>query len=303
MNDDADPVVAARPLAGKSCVVTGGTGGIGFVAAQHLATDGAAVIIVGRDAERGASAAAAIRQAASNPAVEYIPADLSDQGNLRRLAQRISEREPRLDVLVNNAGGLFGRRRLSVDGIEMTFALNHLNYFLLSHLLLPLLERSAQERSAPARIVTVASQAHKGVTLDFDDLQGEENYNRWHAYKRSKLANIMFTYELARRIDGRGVTVNALHPGFVATGIGARHGFIPGALWWIGKQWAISPEEGARTLVHLAASPEVEGVNGQYFIDCQPRRSSSASYDSDAASRLWDVSLNLTGLNRRRSQP
>lgn len=299
MNNDAAPVVAARPLAGHRCVVTGGTGGIGFVAARQLATAGAAVIIVGRDAERGTAAAAAIRQAAANPAVEFYPADLSDQGSLRRLAQLISERQPRLDVLVNNAGGLFGRRRLSVDGIEMTFALNHLNYFLLSHLLLPLLERAAQERAAPSRIVNVASQAHKGVTLDFDDLQGEEHYNRWRAYKRSKLANIMFTYELARRIDGRGVTVNALHPGFVATDIGARNGFVPGVLWWIGKQWAISPEEGARTVVYLAASPEVAGQSGQYFIDCRPRRSSPASYDTDAAGRLWDVSLNLTGLNRR----
>lgn len=280
-------------MAGKACLVTGGTGGIGFVAARELARLGAAVTIVGRHRERGTAASAAIRTIAPDANIRFLPADLSDQGELRRLAATILSETPRLDVLINNAGGLFGKRSLSADGLEMTFALNHLSYFLLSNLLLP-----ALQAAAPARIVNVASAAHKDVTLDFDDLQGEERYDRWLAYKRSKLANILFTYELARRIDGRGVTANALHPGFVATDIGVRHGFVPGVLWWIGKLAAISPEEGAKTTIYLASSREVAGITGQYFSRCRSKRSSDASYDRTAAKRLWDVSVNLTRLEQ-----
>lgn len=276
-------------MAGKACLVTGGTGGIGFVAARELARRGAQVTIAGRDRQRGEAAMAAIAAASGRTDVRFLPADLSDQSQVRTLASTVIAETPRLDVLLNNAGGLFGRRQRSADGLEMTFALNHLSYFLLSHLLVPALEAAPS-----ARIVNVASAAHKGVTLDFDDLQAEEKYDRWLAYKRSKLANIMFTYELARRLEGRGVTVNALHPGFVATDIGVRHGFIPGFLWWIGKLSAISPEEGAQTSIYLASAPEVEGVTGQYFSRCRPKRSSEASYDRAAAIRLWDVSANLT---------
>lgn len=289
---------ASRAMTGKTCLVTGGTAGIGYVVARGLAEKGAEVVIVGRDAERGASAAAMIRQSTGNDAIEYISADLSEQSGVRIVASILKRRRDRLDVLINNAGGLFGRRRVSPDGVEMTFALNHLNYFLLTHLLLPMLQAAA-----PARIVNVASQAHRDVTLDFDDLQGEERYDRWIAYKRSKLANIMFTYELARRIDGGGVTVNALHPGFVATDIGARHGFVPTLAWRIGCLFAISPERGGRTPLHLATDSRLEGVSGKYFIDCAPMQSSPQSYDTAAQARLWDVSLNLTGLSRRPTRP
>ncbi|MGZ9106826.1 MAG: SDR family NAD(P)-dependent oxidoreductase, partial [Rhodoplanes sp.] len=173
--------------------------------------------------------------------------------------------------------------------IEMTFALNHLNYFLLTHLLLPSLRAAA-----PSRIVNVASEAHRGVSLRFDDLQGEVRYNRWLAYKRSKLANLLFTYELSRRLTGQGVTANALHPGFVATDIGVRHAFVPGILWRIGKLVAIGVENGAKTSICLASSPDIAGISGEYFIDCRPARSSAASYDRAAALQLWDVSANLT---------
>ena len=285
----------ALPMAGKTCLVTGGTAGIGLVTAGELARMGAAVSIVGHDRARGGAALRRIREVAADARVTFLPADLSDQADVRRLADAVLALHPRLDVLVNNAGGLFGRRRLSADGIEMNFALNHLSYFLLTHLLIP-----ALAAAAPARIVNVASAAHKGATLDFDDLQGEERYDRWLAYKRSKLANIMFTYELARRLEGRKITANCLHPGFVATDIGARHGFVPAIFWSIGKLYAIRPEEGARTSVYLASSPEVEGITGHYFTRCKAKRSSDASYDREASVRLWDVSANLTGLDHHR---
>ena len=288
--------MTTSPLTNKSCLVTGATAGIGFVTARELARLGAAVTIVGRDVHRGEAAVAAIAEAVgSGPGpsgfVDFVAADLSDQRQLRDFAAAFRARRPRLDVLVNNAGGLFGKRRTSADGIEMTFALNHLSYFLLTHLLLPSLTAAA-----PARIVNVASEAHRAVKLDFDDLQGELSYNRWLAYKRSKLANLMFTYGLARRIAGRGVTANALHPGFVATDIGVRHGFVPNVFWWLGKLAAVSPEKGARTSIHLASAPEIAEVTGEYFIDSQPVRSSAASYDQEATERLWHISANLTGL-------
>jgi NAD(P)-dependent dehydrogenase (short-subunit alcohol dehydrogenase family) len=276
-------------LEGRNCIVTGGTAGIGFVTACELAGMGADVTIVGRDRDRGEAAAAAITARTRRGSAHYVQADLSRQADIRALAATYQDRNRKLDVLVNNAGGLFGARRLSSDGIEMTFALNHLGYFLLTQLLLP-----ALRAAGPARIVVVASEAHRGETLDFDNLQGERGYNRWRAYKRSKLANILFTYELARRLAGDQVTVNALHPGFVATDIGVRHRFVPGLLWWVGKLAAISPEKGARTSIHLASHPDAVGISGKYFIACQPVRSSDVSYDAHAARRLWDESARLT---------
>jgi retinol dehydrogenase-12 len=279
------------PTTSKSCLVTGGTAGIGFVTARELVRGGASVTIVGRDLARGEAAVAAIRTATGSDAIDFVAADLSDQSQLRPFAQAFRERQPKLDVLVNNAGGMFGHRQLSAEGIEMTFALNHLNYFLLTHLLLPSLAAAA-----PSRIVNVASEAHRGATLDFDDLQGEMRYDRWLAYKRSKLANLMFTYELSRRLAERGVTVNALHPGFVATDIGVRYAFVPGLLWWLGKFAAVSPEKGAATSIYLASAPEVAQISGRYFVECRPARSSAASQDREAAQRLWDVSANLTNV-------
>jgi NAD(P)-dependent dehydrogenase (short-subunit alcohol dehydrogenase family) len=283
-------------IAGKCCLVTGGTAGIGFVTARELVRMGAHVTIVGRDPERGDAAAAAIKAATERDAIEFVAADLSDQSQLRAFASAIRKQNSKLDVLINNAGGLFGQRRLSADAIEMTFALNHLNYFLLTHLLLPSLRATA-----PSRIVNVASEAHRGVSLDFDNLQGEVRYNRWLAYKRSKLANLLFTYELSRRLAGDATSVNALHPGFVATNIGVRHGFVPGVLWRIGKLFAIDVEEGAATSIYLASAPEVADISGRYFIESRPARSSAASYDRQAGLRLWEVSADLTHVADYRS--
>ena len=192
-------------------------------------------------------------------------------------------------MLVNNAGGIWLKRQLTVDRLEMTFAVNHLAYFLLTHLLRDLLKTSA-----PARVVNVASRAHEDYLLNFDDLQSERRYDGWQAYCRSKLANVLFTYELARRLEGSGVTANALHPGWVATGFAGNNGWR-GRLWQLaGRLFALNPEQGARTVVHLAASPEVEGVSGKYFVREQAVPSSPASYDEAAARRLWDLSLELT---------
>jgi retinol dehydrogenase-12 len=193
--------------------------------------------------------------------------------------------------LVNNAGALFSRRQLSRDDIEMTFALNHLAYFLLTHLLLDPLKASAS-----ARIVNVSSEAHRGARLDFADLQGQHSYSGWRAYARSKLANILFTYELARRLEGTGVTANALHPGFVATSFGRNNRNITGLFFRIAQLAAISPEEGAKTIIHLASSPEVQDITGRYFVKQKAVRSSQVSYDRAAAERLWKVSAELTRL-------
>lgn len=278
-------------MAGKICVVTGGTAGIGLVTARELVRRGADVTLVGRNARRGEAAVAAIRAAAEGDGVvDFIAADLSEQEQIRAFVRAFCDRQPRLDVLVNNAGGLFGSRQTTADGIERTFALNHLGYFLTTLLLLPWLQAAGS-----SRIVVVASQAHRSARLDFDDLQGEHRYNRWTAYRRSKLANLLFTYELARRLTGRGITANALHPGFVATDIGTRHRFVPKLLWRIGTLAAIGPEEGACTSLHLACAPELAEVSGGYFIKGAPARSSDASREQRTAERLWDISLNLTG--------
>lgn len=287
----------APRLDNKICMITGATSGIGLVTARRLAERGASVVLVGRDPERGDAALAAIRKSAPDATLDILYANLANQAEVRQLAEQTQTRYPRLDVLLNNAGGMFGGRQLSADGIEMTFALNHLNYFLLTNLLLPTL------RATPdARIVNVASRAHNGVELQFDDLQHQRRYVGWLAYKRSKLANLLFTYELARRLadnngaNGDGLTVNALHPGFVATNIGARHGFIPGILWRAASLAAIDVERGADTSVYLASAPEVEGITGRYYSKCKPVTSSAASYHREAARRLWEISAEMTGL-------
>jgi NAD(P)-dependent dehydrogenase (short-subunit alcohol dehydrogenase family) len=210
---------------------------------------------------------------------------------VRQLAEEFQRRFARLDVLVNNAGALFRRRCLSADGIEMTFALNHLTYFLLTNLLLDTLKASA-----PARVVNVSSDAHRGAQMRFADPQGEHRYSSWRAYSQSKLANLLFTYELARRLEGTGVTANAVHPGFVATGFGGNHRGLVGLVIRVAKLAALSPQQGAETLIYLATSPEVEGITGKYFVRKHAVQSSSASYDQAAARRLWQLSAELTGL-------
>ena len=282
---------AAHPMHGKVCLVTGATSGIGRVTAQALAQQGATTIGIARNHERGMSTVQRIRQATGNPQVEMMLADLSAQADIRRLAHEVQHRYPRLDVLVNNAGALFSRRAVSPDGIELTFALNHLAYFLLTHLLLDTLRASV-----PARIVNVSSDAHRHAHIHFDDLQGRRRYRGWGAYAQSKLANVLFTYELARRLDGTGLTANAVHPGFVATNFGRQNRGLAGLMFRALQVAAISPEQGAETIIYLATSPEVEGVTGQYFVKRRAVRSSHASYDVHAAQRLWQASTELVGL-------
>jgi NAD(P)-dependent dehydrogenase (short-subunit alcohol dehydrogenase family) len=280
----------SRPLASKFCIVTGGTAGIGLVTARRLAERGARVLIIGRDPARGAAAARAIGEAAGNGPAEFLAADLSDLDQARQLAETILSRRSRIDVLVNNAGGMFGQRTLNAQGFEMTFALNHLGYFLPTLLLLP-----ALKAAAPARIVNVASHAHYRGRMDFDDLQAERRYTRMGAYCNSKLANILFTRALARRLDPAEVTANALHPGFVATEIGTRNRLLPGFLWNAATRFAIDPEQGGDTPVYLASAPEAAGFHGRYFYKCRPVEPSAAACDDAVAERLWKISCGLAG--------
>jgi len=274
---------------GKVVLVTGATNGIGKVAALELAKKGASVTIVGRSAEKTAAAAAEIRQASGSSAVEFLLADLSVMAQVRRLAGEFLQKHNRLDVLVNNAGAYFSQRQLSADGYEMTFALNHLSYFLLTGLLLDLLKASA-----PARIVNVSSAAHTMGPLDFNDLMTEDyGMAGFKAYGRSKLANVMFTYELARRLEGTGVTVNALHPGGVNTGFGKNNtGLVKAAMKIFGR-FSLTAEQGAQTTIYLASSPEVNGVSAKYFDKCKAVASSEASYDLAAQRKLWEISEKL----------
>jgi NAD(P)-dependent dehydrogenase (short-subunit alcohol dehydrogenase family) len=278
-------------MAGKTVLVTGGTGGIGLATAAGLAGLGARVGIVGRDATRAQAAAERIRKAGGD--VDVFTADLSAQREVRRLAEQARAAYPRLDVLVNNVGGYWATRHTTEDGLERTFAVNHLAPFLLTHLLLDRL-RSA----APARVVTVSSGAQAMGRIDFDDLQGERSYSGQRAYNQSKLANVLFTYELARRLEGSGVTANALHPGVVRTAFGQEdsRGWMRLMLPVV-RPFMKSPARGAETSIHLASSPDVEGVSGQYFAGSRPKSSSRASYDTAIAARLWQTSADLVGLS------
>jgi NAD(P)-dependent dehydrogenase (short-subunit alcohol dehydrogenase family) len=276
-------------IEGKTVLVTGATNGIGLVTARELSRMGAHVVIVSRNAEKCAMVAGAITSETGNP-VEFIHSDLSTLAGIHKAAASCKLVHKKLHILVNNAGGFFYKRMVTPDGYEMTFALNHLSYFLLTYLLLDLLKVSA-----PARVVNVASGSHVGARIDFDDLHGEKHYWGFRAYGQSKLANVLFTYELARRLEGSDVTVNALHPGYVDTGIPLGSGFLGKIAKLSARLFAQKPEVGARTSIYLAASSEVEGVTGKYFIDCRPAESSPESYDKSVAKKLWQVSLNLTG--------
>jgi NAD(P)-dependent dehydrogenase (short-subunit alcohol dehydrogenase family) len=265
-------------MIGKVCLVTGATDGVGKVTAIALASAGATVVGVGRDPAKIDAMLAEVGSISGS--LEFMVADLSTQAQIRELAENFRRKYDHLHVLVNNAGALFTSRRESVDGIEMTFALNHLAYFLLTDLLLDRLVDSV-----PARIINVASDAHEGSTIDFDDLQHRKHYSGWEAYGASKLANILFTYELARRLQGTGVTVNAVHPGFVNTNFQRAAG--------LSMRGPLTPEEGADTQIWLATSPEMEGVTGKYFVRRHDTRSSAISYDTDVAQRLWEVSAGM----------
>lgn len=287
----------------KVCLVTGATNGIGLVAITELARQGALVYGVGRDPGRASQVEAEVRRLTGNPQVKILLADLASQAAVRHLAAEFraisqAQHAGRLDLLVNNAGAFFPARQTSADGYEMTLALNHLNYFLLTNLLQDLLLASA-----PARIVNVASEAQQGARLNLDRLAvpNGRGYNGWQAYANSKLMNIMFTYELARRLANTGVTANVLHPGFVATN------FMPNIFrGWLSplrplaeriqRRVALTPEQGADTLLYLATSPEVAGLTGLYFSERRPLRSLPISYDEAACRKLWQISAQLAGI-------
>ena len=275
-------------LVGKTALVTGATSGIGFYAAR----DGAEVIIGARNETRGRKAVEAIRSLNDTSKIDYLVADLSSMAGVREFAKATLDRKSLLNILVNNVGGFFLSREISDDGYEMTFALNHLSYFLLTELL-----KDRLIESAPARIVNVSSVAHRNSRINFEDLQSTRRYSGMTAYGQSKLANVLFTYELARRLIDTGITANALHPGLVRTGLGTKHIYcllIP--FVWLGLRMGMSPEDGAKTSLLLASSPELEGVSGKYYSSGKEVRTSRRSYDNAAAERLWDLSEELTGL-------
>jgi NAD(P)-dependent dehydrogenase (short-subunit alcohol dehydrogenase family) len=279
-------------MQGKICLITGGTNGIGKSTAQELARRGATIVIVGRNAQKTSQVVEEIRSATGNQNVNSLLADLSSQQEVRCLANDFKSNYPQLHVLLNNAGGTFTTRQLSVDGIEMTLALNHLAYFLLTNLLLDTLKASA-----PARIINVSSNAHSGGKIDFDNMQGERSYSSFGPYGNSKLANILFTTELTRRLEGTGVTVNALHPGFTNTGFGKNNsGLLMKIIGVVVPLIARSPEEGAKTSIYLASSPEVQSITGKYFVDCKVTQPAPQAADSAVAKKLWDVSAELVHL-------
>lgn len=278
-------------LTGKVCLITGATSGIGLEAARILVRLNATVLFAGRSADRVKQAHHLFEKENPHARVRSFLADLSNQEEVRRLAGEVKTETDRIDVLINNAGAILGRRRLTKDGLEMTWALNHLAYFLLTHELLDLLKASA-----PARIINVSSNAHRFGRLRFDDLQAEKGYVEWTAYAQSKLANILFTYELADRLDGAGVTANCMHPGWVATRFGNEGSFWLRWMNHLGSPLQISADRGADTLVYLAASPAVERITGRYFYKRQDIDSSDRSYDPEDRARLWEISEQQTGI-------
>jgi NAD(P)-dependent dehydrogenase (short-subunit alcohol dehydrogenase family) len=291
MTGKEDRLTMTSSMQGKTCLVTGATQGIGRETAKTLAGLGAQVILVGRNPEKTLAAARIIQEQTGNPRVDYLLADLSSFSQVRRLADELLQRYDRLHVLVNVAGGVFLQRQVTVDHLEMTFGLNALSPFLLTGLLADILKKSA-----PSRIVNVSSLAHVIGRLNFEDLQSTQHYEGWTAYARSKLAVILFTYELARRLAGSGVTANVVHPGYVATNFGMNNARFYRSILKIGQLFAISPAKGAETISYLASSPEVEGVNGYYYVNKRKQHSSRISYDTNLAGRLWQVSQELTGM-------
>jgi NAD(P)-dependent dehydrogenase (short-subunit alcohol dehydrogenase family) len=282
-------------MQGKTVVVTGGTSGIGEVAALRLAEKGARIVLIARDQARAAATLAKLKNANPTAAHAAHYGDLSALAEMKRVAGEVAASEPRIDVLVNNAGAVFLARKTSVDGLEMTFATNHMAYFVVTNILLDRLKATPG-----ARIVSTASDAHRSGRLDFDDLQSEKSYGSFRVYGTSKLCNILFTREIARRLDGSGVTANCLHPGFVGTRFGQNNAsniftkLLRDAVMSLG----ISPEEGAKTIIHLASSPDVATISGEYFYKSKVAEPTAAAQNDANAKRLWDVSAKIAGLGQ-----
>jgi NAD(P)-dependent dehydrogenase (short-subunit alcohol dehydrogenase family) len=269
----------------KICLVTGANSGIGKVTAKALAAGGATVIMVCRNREKGEAARGEIVRETRNENVDLMIADFSDLRQIRRLAAEVKAKYTRLHALVNNAGAYNDKKRLTADGNEATFAVNHLGYFLLTIELLDLLKSSA-----PARVVNVSSEAHRSARINLDDPNLENGYGGWKAYGQSKLANVLFTYELARRLKGTGVTANCMHPGVVGTGFFNKIGGLTGKFLRLFAPFMRTPEKGADTIIWLASSPEVEGITGKYFVDRKEQATNPESYNATIAARLWEVS-------------
>ena len=279
-------------MKGKTVVITGGTSGIGEIAVEQLAQMGARIVLIARDKSRGKATLAQLRERAPSLAHTVHYADLTRIPEMKRVAAQIAESEPRIDVLINNAGAMFGSRQLTGDGLEYTFALNHMAYFVVTEGL-----RERLQASAPARVINTSSGAHRGARLDFEDLQLVKDFSAMKAYSRSKLCNILFTRELARRLHGTGVTANCLHPGFVATRFGDQSGGVISRFIGLAKLFAISPEKGAETIIYLATSTAVTETTGEYFYKRRPITPSQAARDDGAALLLWERSAALAGLN------
>jgi len=276
----------------KTIVVTGGTSGIGEVAAIRLAEKGARIVLVARDKVRAEATMAKLKRANPSAAHAVHFADLSSIAEMKRVASEIAAAEPAIDVLINNAGAVFTTRQESVDGLEMTFAVNHMAYFVVTDVLLPKLKATPG-----ARIVSTASMAHSSGKIDFDDLQMRKSYSTFRAYGTSKLMNILFTRELARRLEGSGVTANCLHPGGVATRFGSNNSGLLAAIFKVAISLVgISPEKGAQTIIHLASSPDVATISGKYFYKCKVIQPTAAAQNDADAKQLWDVSAKIAGL-------
>jgi NAD(P)-dependent dehydrogenase (short-subunit alcohol dehydrogenase family) len=282
----------------KVCLITGGTDGIGKAAAHALALQGTKLLVHGRDPEKGARAVAEIKAHSRNPDVEFLRSDFSSLADVRQLAETVMQRAPRIDVLINNAGGMFSRRHLSKDGYEMTFAVNHLAPFLLTYLLL-----DALKGGTAARIVTTASDAHRGAVLPLDDIQATRKYSSMRVYGTSKLANILFTRALAKRLEGTSVTATCLHPGFVRTNFVRDVPPWGRTLFALVAPFARSPEKGAETIVYLAASPQVQSASGGYYFDCKLSEPAPAARDDELAERLWRLSEQLVGITPTGATP
>jgi len=284
---------ANKSMKNKICIVTGATSGIGKETAKALAVEGAFVIVVGRNVKKCISTIKSIKRATNSTRIDYVCSDLSDLNQVRSLADTLKKKHNRIDVLVNNAGAYFkSQRHESVDGYEMTLALNYLSPFLLTTLLIDLLEKSKQ-----ARIINVSSGAHFQGTIDIADFQSKHNYNGFNAYAQSKLALVLFTYELARRLTNSHITVNALHPGLVATNFGKNNGLLRFYIRRLIKRHEISPQEGARTLIYLATSLETANISGGYFENNKQVKSSENSYDETLAKQLWEVTEGLVNIS------